>query len=165
MNILRDFLNNRKQRLVLNGQVSAWTNANAGVPQGPISCPLLFLVWGKVFKNAPSKTCGRQPLRNLKWYSPPQQTKSLTIFKGRLPQILLGSFLNTLPNLYQWFIRHLSSDIKLFAHDTSLFSTIYHINVSAEELNKDLKELFNVKVNEPRYNGCGVTPHFPKTKK
>ena len=66
LNILRDFLNNRKQRLVLNGQVSAWTNANAGVPQGSISCPLLFLVWNKVFKNVPSKICGRQPLRNLK---------------------------------------------------------------------------------------------------
>ena len=24
--------------------------------------------WDKVFKNGPSKICGRQPLKNLKWY-------------------------------------------------------------------------------------------------
>ena len=25
-------------------------------------------IWVKVFKNRPSKICGRQPLKNLKWY-------------------------------------------------------------------------------------------------
>ena len=34
LNILTDFLSNRKQRVVLNGQVSTWTSVNAGVPQG-----------------------------------------------------------------------------------------------------------------------------------
>ena len=24
--------------------------------------------WDKVFKNGPSKVCGRQPLKDLKWY-------------------------------------------------------------------------------------------------
>ena len=46
-------------------------------------------IWDKVFKNGPSKICGRQPL---------------SFFKGCLPQILLGPFLNTLshfiPPLY-----------------------------------------------------------------
>ena len=37
--------------------------------------------WGKIFKNGPSKTCGRQ------------------IFKGCLPQILLGPFLDTLSQI------------------------------------------------------------------
>ena len=37
--------------------------------------------WEKVFKNAPSKICGRQPLKN---------------FKGYGLQIVLGPFLNTL---------------------------------------------------------------------
>ena len=32
LNPLRDFLNKRKQRVVLNGQFSTWKNANAGVP-------------------------------------------------------------------------------------------------------------------------------------
>ena len=28
--------------------------------------------WDKVFKNGPSKTCGRQPLKNLKGYGLPK---------------------------------------------------------------------------------------------
>ena len=45
-------------------------------------------IWVKVFKNGPSKTCGRQPLKNLNWYG------HFKFFKGCLPQILLGPFLS-----------------------------------------------------------------------
>ena len=44
MNTIIDFLNFRKQRVVLNGQVSQWTSIEAGVPQGSILGPLLFLI-------------------------------------------------------------------------------------------------------------------------
>ena len=43
-NILIDLLKERKQRVVLNGQHSKWSNASAGVPQGSILGPLLFLI-------------------------------------------------------------------------------------------------------------------------
>ena len=43
--LLKDFLKSRKQRVVLNGQHSSWTYVNAGVPQGSILGPLLFLVY------------------------------------------------------------------------------------------------------------------------
>ena len=45
LHILSDFLSNRKQRIVLNGQNSSWTNVHVGVPQGSIPGPLLFLIY------------------------------------------------------------------------------------------------------------------------
>ena len=87
LNILSDFLRNRKQRVTLNGQSSSWTNVNAGVPQGSILGPLLFLI-----------------------------------------------YINDLPD-------GLSSNAKLFADDTSLFSVVHDINTSTIELNSDLKKI------------------------
>ena len=48
------------------------------------------IILDKAFKNGPSKICGRQPLK---------QTMPLQFFKGCLPQVLLGPFLNTLTYL------------------------------------------------------------------
>ena len=45
LNILIDFLNNRKQRIVLNCQSSNWIDVKAGVPQSSIMGPLLFLIY------------------------------------------------------------------------------------------------------------------------
>ena len=87
LQILSDFLSNRKQRVVLNGQNSSWTNVHAGVPQGSILGPLLFLI-----------------------------------------------YINDLAD-------DLSSNVKLFADDTSLFSVVHDVNASARELNNDLKKI------------------------
>ena len=45
LNIIKSFLADRKQRVVLDGQVSNWVPIEAGVPQGSILGPLLFLVY------------------------------------------------------------------------------------------------------------------------
>ena len=45
LNVIIDFLYQRKQRVVLNGQHSSWTNVQAGVPQRSILEPLFFLIY------------------------------------------------------------------------------------------------------------------------
>ena len=89
LNLLEDFLKERKQRVVLNGQVSTWKNVNAGVPQGFILGLLLFLIY----------------INDL--------TEGLT------------------------------TNVKLFADDTSLFSVVHDTQTSANDLNKDLKIINN----------------------
>ena len=87
LRVLSDFLKDRKQRVILNGQFSSWTSVNAGVPQGSILGPLLFLI-----------------------------------------------YINDLTD-------GLSSNAKLFADDTSLFSVIHDVDASANELNNDLYQI------------------------
>ena len=84
LKLLRNFLS---YRIVLNGQHSSWDNVNAGVPQGSILGPLLFLI-----------------------------------------------YINDLSN-------NLSSNCKLFADDTSLFSVVNNIHTSATTLSEDLKAI------------------------
>ena len=45
LDTLTNFLKERKQRVVLNGQYTTWTNVKAGVPQGSIFGPSLFLIY------------------------------------------------------------------------------------------------------------------------
>ena len=82
-------LNFREQRVVLNGQHSSWTSIEAGVPQGSILGPLLFLI----------------------------------------------------------YINHLSDDlttnVTLFADDTSLVSVVHNMNTSTINLNNDLNKIRN----------------------
>ena len=88
-NILKNYLRNRKQRVVLNGQSSSWLEINAGVPQGSVLGPLLVLI-----------------------------------------------YINDLSE-------NLISVSKLFADDTSIFSTVFNTNKSSEDLNRDLLTINN----------------------
>ena len=45
LHLIQNFLSNRKQRVLLNGKNSEWKDISAGVPQGSVLGPLLFLVY------------------------------------------------------------------------------------------------------------------------
>ena len=45
METFTDFLKDRKQKFVLGGQNSSWSNVETGVPQGSIQGLLLFLIY------------------------------------------------------------------------------------------------------------------------
>ena len=45
LNLLSNFLRNRKQRVVPNGQTSSWVDIIAEVPESSILGPLLFCIY------------------------------------------------------------------------------------------------------------------------
>ena len=90
LNLSPNFLRNRKQRVLLNGQTSSWVDVDAGVPQGFILSPLLILI-----------------------------------------------YINDTGD-------GISSNAKLFADDTSLFSVVHNANTKTKELNNDLLNLVSI---------------------
>lgn len=81
----KNYLENRKQRVVLNGTESNWENVYAGVPQGSVLGPLLFII-----------------------------------------------YINDLTD-------NISSDMRLFADDSSLFTRVSGIEETHEKLVNDLR--------------------------
>ena len=56
LSLLRNYLHERNQRIVLNGQISFWELIKSGLPQGSVLGPLLFLIYDDLPDNIQS-TC------------------------------------------------------------------------------------------------------------
>ena len=93
LTVIKDVFNNHHQRVVLNGKRSIWSPITAGIPQGSVLGPLLFLIY------------------------------------------INDSVDNT------------SSEVKLFADDTSLFTAVYDIDIAANQLNRDLRPFETGRIN------------------
>ena len=97
----------------------------------------LILFGTNYSKNGPSENCGREPLKNLKWYGLFKQTISLQIFQGSLPQISLGPFLNIFPHL-DWekylAILHLAIMRTLYKASDLTQVTIYLFKVNKRNI-------------------------------
>ena len=52
LKLIQSFLTNRFQRILLNGQTSEWLTVKAGMPQGSIFGPLLFLIYTNDFSES-----------------------------------------------------------------------------------------------------------------
>ena len=89
LDFLENYLQNRHQRVVLNGSKSDWRSISAGVPQGSVLGPLLFLV-----------------------------------------------YINDLTD-------NISSQMRLFADDSSLFTPVKGVNETNVKLNQDLQTITN----------------------
>ena len=98
--VIKDFLNNRHQRVVLNGKSSIWSPIKAGVPQGSVLGHLLFLI-----------------------------------------------YINDL-------VDNISSEAKLFADGTSMFTVVYDVDIAADQLNRDLKVIQTGRIN----GRCNLIP-------
>ena len=89
LNFLENYLQNRKQRVVLNGTESNWKNIQAGVPQGSVLGPLLFII-----------------------------------------------YINDLTD-------NISSDMRLFADDSSIYTRVFGIDETHDKLLNDLETVTN----------------------
>ena len=90
LNLFKNYLSNRKQRVVLNGSYSDYSTVESGVPQGSVLGPLLFLIYiNDLERNIKS---------NIKFFA--DDTMLFSIVKN--PELSANDLNHDLNVIYQW---------------------------------------------------------------
>ena len=113
------------------------------------------------YRYGPSKICGGQPLKNLKWYSLFKQTTSFQIFQRLTSKNFLGLFLNT-PSQYPFDETLISSkklcSVKYFIGNqiSSALTGSYHQRIvrRASEYHGNVKQLWLSDFHQEKFLYC-----------
>ena len=67
--------------------------------------PIQIIIWDKVFKNGASEICGRQPLKNLKWYC---------LLADHITSNFLRAVFHKFHLLHSWILCHLWISLEFY---------------------------------------------------
>ena len=118
INWVKNFLSERKQRVTVNGEVSACHDVTSGIPQGSVLGPILFVIYINDMPDCVEATA----------YLFADDTK---IYKEVREKTKCGSLQNDLDNLQKW------SDTWLLKFHPNKCKVMSIANKRREDLNKD----------------------------
>jgi len=121
---IADFLCNRKQRIVLNGEHSSWFKVLNGIPQGSILGPLLFLIY---INDIPELCAAEYPSSEIYLYA--DDSKIYKLIHNRSDEKKLQSVMNLVKNWSdEWLLRLNIDKCKSVSYSIKhTIDTQYHI--------------------------------------
>ena len=125
---ISDFLNNRVQRVIVNGTPSPWSKVLSGIPQGSVLGPLLFIIFINDICESLSSSA----------YLFADDTKLFRIIKEDKDTELLQSDIDTIMKWSdKWLLRFNKEKCKLLSVNGSI-SRNYYINTSDASYKLDI---------------------------
>ena len=86
---LKNFLNHRQQRVVINGNILKWTYVLSGIPQGSILGPILFILYINDLPGVVGSVC--------KWFA-----DDCTLYRNIAPEADQKEFQKDIEGLCKW---------------------------------------------------------------
>ena len=135
INWIEKWLTHRRQRVIVDGEISNWKSVLSGVPQGSVLGPILFLIYINDLEDDISS-------KVLKFADDTKVFRKVTNWKSVLSGVPQGSVLG--PILFLIYINDLEDDISSkvlkFADDTKVFRKVTN-DTDKQSLQDDLDKL------------------------